>query len=753
MNSFSLSLPKPYARSIAGDWQVPEALVGIPRWLVWRAKPRGNEKADKIPVSPLTGRSCNATDPRFLTGFVQAHDYALSKQDISGLGFSLGRDLGIIGGDLDGCIDAGGKLSELAVELISSLGTYFEISPGGRGLRFFGYARLDKALIRPEVGLEIYCEKRFVTITGNSLEGAPFALENIQESIDCLVERYQHQSLAVVSPFPTVASEDVDKALKRLDPDCGYDDWIRVGMALKSTGDESAFHRFNDWSALGDKYPGEEECRHKWESFSVEGGINIGTLYWMAGLNRKTPSQSFPRDVLEATLKSLSEYSLQRRLHTDVGNTERFADITKGNVRFVSGLEKWISWSGKRWDVLPNVYEIARHAVCSIYKESKDTDDEDRRAKIIKWGMISQSKTRIEAMTNLASKSQPIHLASEYLDRTPHLLGVPNGTVDLITAKLVAPDRDFFITKTTAVPFDPNSQCPRWEDFVLEIMDGNLELANFLQRLAGYSLWGGNPEQMVAILYGTGSNGKSTFVTTLQRILGDYARQIDPASLVSTRQASAGGPRDDLVRLYRARYAVSVESGEGDVLDESLIKMISGGDTIYARGLYAKEGIEFTPEFLLMLATNHKPVIRGTDHAIWRRLILIPFEQAFKDHERDRGLADTLKSELTGIFSWMIMGCRQWCIEGLNAPPEVKAATHNYRTDMDTIKEWIEDRCVTDADQMTPVAELYRSYKRWCEIEGREIYSSSWFGRNLENKGFCGKKNEGVRCRVGLGLQ
>ena len=137
MDTLSLPLPDPYARSIAGDWQIPKALVEIPCWLVWRAKPRSNGKFDKIPVSPLTGHLCNATDPKCLTGFAQAHDYALSDSSIAGLGFSLCREIGIIGGDLDGCVDADGKLSELAVELISSLGTYFEISPGGRGLRFF----------------------------------------------------------------------------------------------------------------------------------------------------------------------------------------------------------------------------------------------------------------------------------------------------------------------------------------------------------------------------------------------------------------------------------------------------------------------------------------------------------------------------------------------------------------------------------------------------------------------------------------
>ena len=747
MDNLSLPLPEPYARSIADEWEIPKALAELPRWLVWRAKPRGNSKIDKIPVSPLTGSPCNATDPGSLTEFTQAHDYALSDQSITGLGFSLGREFGIIGGDLDGCIDAEGRLSELAVELISNLETYFEISPGGRGLRFFGYASLDKALINSRLGLEIYCEKRFVTITGNALEGTGFALEDIQGGIDHLVEKYGKKSPARLLAASPAKAGEIDEALARIDPDCGYDDWIRVGMALKSTGDEKDFDRFNDWSALGDKYSGVKECRHKWESFSVEGGINIGTLYWMAGIRGSIPGG------INHMLKGFEPFSSGNRPLTDLGNAERFVGITRGNVRFVPGLDRWIVWSGERWKPIPNVFEITRYVTRSIYDEARHEEDDEKRQKIMTWGLKSQSKPRLDAMADLARQSREVLLEDAQLDAVPHLLGVANGTVDLRTGKLLASERGRYITKVTSADYDPKSLCPRWEDFVLEIMSGDRELAIFLQRLAGYALWGGNPEQVVVILYGTGSNGKSTFVSTLQRILGDYARQIDPASLMAARHASAGGPRDDLVRLYRARYAVAVESGDGDRLDESLIKTVSGGDVIYARGMYARRGIEFTPEFLLMLATNHRPVIRGTDYAIWRRLVLVPFERSFREHERDTHLTETLKDELPGILTWMVDGCRAWKRDGLAIPEKALMATDAYRSDMDVLGDWVDERCIRDPEAVTPVADLYRNYREWCEAEGGKAYSNQWFGRTLENKGFSSEKLKGLRCRRGIKLR
>jgi putative DNA primase/helicase len=746
--------PEPYQRHIPDSWDIPAALTGIPRWLVWQANPRGNGKVDKIPVSPITGHTCNATDPASLTSFEVAQEYASIDKEIAGLGFSLFLEDRIIGGDLDHCIDEDGRFSTLAEELLVSIDTYWEISPSGRGLRFLGMGLLDRACINSEAGLELYGEKRFVTVTGNAIPDTAFALENIQEEIDHLVTRFGRQSETQILALPAqpVVAQRIHSALERIHPDCSYDDWITVGMALKSTHHEKAFDWFNNWSAWGDKYPGAAACRRKWQSFATQGRITLGTLYWLAGRRQSFSMGTDYNEALDLILKGLLKFSTHRRLNTDVGNVERFIDITEGNARYVPGLNQWIAWQGRRWEAIPNAFEIARFVACSIHLEKGQVDDDEQRGKVIKWGMKSQEKSRMDAMVDLARQSKDILLPDGMLDASGHLLGVANGTIDLNTGELLSPERDRYITKSTSVSYDPEAPCPRWEQFINEIMDGDVGLAAFLQRLAGYALWGGNPEQVVTILHGTGSNGKSTFVSTLQQVLGDYARQIDPTSLMAHKYGSAGAPRDDLVRLYRARLAVSVESGESDTLDEGLIKMVSGGDVIYARGVYAKRGIEFVPEFLLMLATNHKPVIRGTDYAIWRRLILVLFERAFKEQERDRHLAETLAHELPGILRWMVAGCIAWRAQGLDAPAKVRLATQEYRSEMDILGDWIEACCVVDPGVTTPMADLYRSYSDWCESEGSRAFSNRRFGRNLGNKGYQNTKQTGQRCRVGLRL-
>ena len=543
----------------------------------------------------------------------------------------------------------------------------------------------------------------------------------------------------------------IEWALDVLDPDDRYFGWLKVAMSLKSSGRSEAFDWWDRWSAQSKKYPGREACWKKWKSLDVDGGITLGTLFWMAERASRKIITTDNCNALGCIIGKFPSCSRANRLRTDVGNVDRFTDITQQNVRYVPTLDQWIGWQGERWGPLPSIYEIARYVARSIYSEAQQ--DSDSKTKTVKWGLVSQGKTRLDAMVNLAKQSQPIMLSDMELDASPHLLGTGNGTVDLSSGQLLPPDRDLFLTKSTAVPYDPDAQCPRWEQFVSEIMDGNEELIGFLHRFAGYALWGGNPEQVVAILYGTGSNGKSTFVNTLQRIVGDYARQIDPSSLMAQRFRNAGGCREDLIRLYRTRLAIATESGDSDRLDEGLIKSVSGGDRLYARAPYAKRGLEFTPEFLLMLATNYKPIIKGTDHAIWRRLLLIPFERSFRDEGRNNQLATQLASEDVGILRWLVEGCVMWQQLSLDPPSKVRAATEEYRTEMDIVGDWLKERCLVDPPAVTLTSRLYENYKFWCEEERIQVATKSWFGRNLEQKGFVNTWQGGKRARQGIQLK
>ena len=274
-----------FSKRIPEDWEVPHALLKNDRWLAWKAVPRreNQSKVSKVPYSPLTGFKCSPTDSTVLASFEVAYNFAIGNAGITGIGFALFKEDQIIGGDLDNCINENGDLSDLALAALYHLDTYFEVSPSGTGLRFFGTGILPKTTVNNELGLEIYSEKRFLTVTGNVIPEKVFSLEPIQDQVQGCCERLgQSSSARSGHPDPVFDISRVKNALMTLNPDCSYRDWITVLMALKSTNHNGAFALFDDWSSHGKKYPGHEQCLEKWQTFTPEGGVGLGSLIFLA---------------------------------------------------------------------------------------------------------------------------------------------------------------------------------------------------------------------------------------------------------------------------------------------------------------------------------------------------------------------------------------------------------------------------------------------------------------------------------------
>jgi putative DNA primase/helicase len=338
-------------------------------------------------------------------------------------------------------------------------------------------------------------------------------------------------------------------------------------------------------------------------------------------------------------------------------------------------------------------------------------------------------------MIRLATSEPGIPVLLEQLDADPWLFNVVNGTIDLRTGILRPARREDLITKLAPVIYDPDARCPTWERFLQQIMAGNTALITFLQRAIGYGLTGVTSEQVLLLLYGTGANGKSTFLEVLRALFGDYARQAEFATFLAR---TSDAVRNDLARLAGARFVTAVEAASGRRLDEALIKQLTGGDPITARFLY-QEFFEFTPQFKLFLATNHKPVIRGTEHAIWRRIRLIPFEVTIPQAQQDRTLPDKLRAELPGILAWAVQGCLAWQRDGLPMPTEVHQATETYREEMDTFGLFLADYCIvdpTDPTRRATTGELFDAYLTWCRQNGEHFQlTKTHFGMRLGERG------------------
>jgi putative DNA primase/helicase len=440
-------------------------------------------------------------------------------------------------------------------------------------------------------------------------------------------------------------------------------------------------------------------------------------------------------------------------MRTDTGNAERLVARHGANIHYVPAWDRWIVWNDTRWvedRKALRVSALAKETARSMFAEARNMTG-DAREELVKHATKSEAAGRLAAMVDRARSEPGVAIGTELLNADPWLLNVQNGTIDLRTGQLRNHDRDDLITKVVPIRYDPShTLCPRWEAFLQQVMAGKQELITFLQKAVGYSLTGLTTEQCLFFLYGSGSNGKSTFLELLRELLGDYSTQADFTTFIEKK---GDGPRNDVARLYGARAVTSSEVGEGRRVNESLMKTLTGGDVIAARYLYS-ETFEFAPTFKLWLAANHRPVIRGTDYAIWRRFRIVPFTVQIPVEEQDKGLKDALRAELSGILAWAVAGCLLWQKDGLGQPVDVSRATDQYRRESDTLGAFLEDCCEVGEEFVEPASELYQVYAKWADEGGEYKMSQTRFGREMEERGFAAEKRgrgtERVRWRIGL---
>ena len=262
-------------------------------------------------------------------------------------------------------------------------------------------------------------------------------------------------------------------------------------------------------------------------------------------------------------------------------------------------------------------------------------------------------------------------------------------------------------------------------------MNGNEKLIAYLQKAVGYTLTGDTSEQVLHFLYGLGANGKSTFLETIMAMLGDYAKQTSTETILVKKMT--GGIPNDLAGLKGARLVSAQEVESGRRLAESLVKQLTGGDTISARFLHG-EFFDFKPTFKLWISGNSKPVVRGGDYAIWRRIRLIPFTVQIPPEEQDRRLSEKLRGELPGILNWSLAGCLAWQREGLTPPEEVTAATESYRDEMDIIGQFIGERCLMGPEYKVTAKKLYAAFVEWSELHGGKMAYESTNFRNENDR-------------------
>lgn len=467
--------------------------------------------------------------------------------------------------------------------------------------------------------------------------------------------------------------------------------------------------------------------------------------------NRKRCLPPLPEREVESIAQSVARYPPGGdEIHlTELGNARRLVRCHGCDLRYVATRKRWLAWDGRRWrlDDTGEAIRRAKATVASIYVEAAQCEDDKERKRNASWAMKSEAEKAIRAMVVLAQSEPGIAVVPGVFDADPWLLNCLNGTLDLRNGTLRPHRREDLITRVVPVDYRPNAKYPRWLRFLNRVTGGDSHLQAFLKRAVGYSLTGSTREQVVFFLYGTGQNGKSKFLEVLRLLLGEYAVNTPTKTLVVRSPSEA---TNDLARLHGARLVTAVEWEEGQRLAESLIKQMTGEDSLTARFLH-QEYFDFVPSFKLFLATNHKPTLRGGDLAIRRRVRLVPFSVTIPEAERDKEIVDKLRLELPGVLCWAIEGCLEWQQDGLGEPDAVQEATRDYLDEMDLIGRFLTEDCIREAGIRTPSAVFYKNFTAWSEQNGEKAMSQTAFGLRLKERGLESRKIRGVNHWLGIG--
>lgn len=420
---------------------------------------------------------------------------------------------------------------------------------------------------------------------------------------------------------------------------------------------------------------------------------------------------------------------------SDTGNAEALAWLFGNDLRFDHSRGKWLLWDGVRWrpERDGGADRLAKEMVRQRQVAAAQERDAERRKELRKWADGSESRPRLAATLALAAAEHPLTATGEQFDANEWLLACRNGVVDLLTGELLPGNPAMLLTLSTDVEYSPYAECPRWLRFLEEIFQGDKELIGFIRRAIGYTLSGNTREQCLFLCHGGGANGKSVFLSVLHDILGEYAYNADFATFMDGQTQSGSTATPDIIALKGARLVTASEVKEDRRMNEARIKSLTGGDKVTGRPLYG-EPLTFVPSFKLWLAVNHRPIIRETGPAIWRRVRLIPFRAYFPPETADPDLKETLAAEAPGILAWAVAGCLAWQADGLPLPTAVEQETASYKEGQDFIASFLEAVCDIAEGKSTRAGTLYNSYRHWCEENGERALSSTAFGSRLAER-------------------
>lgn len=746
--------------------KLPEELKEDGRFCLWRYEERKG-RLDKVPYRP-DGRRADATDIKHYVDFSLAADaFISSKGKYSGIGLGVFKPFGCIDGDA--CyFDS--TLSPMAQDVTDTMDTYTESSPSGTGVRMvfraahFQFDAKRYYINNRKIGLEAYAPGatgRFCTITGDCIRER--GCEERSAQFEAVLEKYMvrpvsEKKAGATSPpgsflsdrsvirmasastqgkkFQSLWNGAIPEGKSHSEADMA----LAAILAFWCGGDTEQMDRLFRQSGL---------MRGKWDriqSGSTYGQITLEKAVSLASdfyRPRKHTPAEVDFDTLAPRLAEMHPDCNARYTWNDSGSGRLFADIYKGIARYVPERKMWFAYDGVRW--APDIgglrtMELAKSLGDSLVRYALTIQDEQKRKSYLEYSARWQARSLRSTFINDAQSVYPISMAE--FDKDIYYINCKNVTVDARTGVPHEHTAEDLITKTAGASYDPDAKSPRFLQFVDEVTGGDREKARFIQKTKGYGLTGDTSLECLFIEYGaTTRNGKGTMNESCLNVAGDYGLSVRPETIATKHMANSQAPSEDIARLAGVRYASIVEPRRGLVVNEALVKSMTGNDTLNARFLH-ENSFDFRPQFKIYMNANYLPVITDMTLFTSGRIVLIPYGRHFEEWEQDKGLKREFASEesRSAILNWMLEGYAMLLAEGLAPPPCVTEATKAYEHDSDKIKLFSEECLEACGGAEVKTSAVYQQYRIWCGQNGCFPENSRNFNQALRTFGEIARK-------------
>jgi putative DNA primase/helicase len=691
---------------------IPKELKDKKKWVLWRWVNRAGKRTK--PPLQINGKKAEVNNPETWASFDEVVKELQNKEGkYSGIGFVLTEDDNIVAWDLDHCLNPKtGELEPWAEHIVKTHNSYTEITPSGEGLRIIVTGDLPENG-RKKGNVECYKTLRYVTLTGDLYPFTPTKLSSHNPDI---YEQY-FNSNGGKEKSEKAKKEKKVTTLGLLEQGL----WKEAGYTSQSEADlaycrKLAEDTLGNAEEIDKRFRDSKLFRKKWDDPHYGDGKTYG-----AG-------------TIELALRS---YQSQFRF-TDLGNAKRFETLCKDEVRYCHG--HWFVWDKKRLkeDDLRQIDNFGLRVIEALRDEAKNTIDREQRDALLKHANGLEQRSKFESMLKFAESRPEIAIRTGDLDKDKFVFNCNNGILDI--RGMIRPHAfEELITKLSPVNINMKAEAPLWQKFLDRIMPEKA-MQEYLQRAVGYTMTGSVDEQVFFFAYGEGANGKSTFFRMMKKVFGDYFTSLPIESLMATKNEQHSTA---IVDLRGVRFASAVEPSEGRAFNEGLLKALTGGEEIVARRMH-ENNQRFEPTAKLWIMGNHKPIIKGTDHAIWRRVRLVPFTVTIPKAEQDGDLWEKLESEAEGILKWAAVGMMNWFKQGLEPTPEtVSNATAHYREEMDSLTEFLQTEVVKEEGAWLLHSSLYNRYSKIAEDNNERALSSKFFATKMREKGFHAERRTG----------